>query len=107
MYANDHIFSEFRGPNFVPMIQIKCYWNPSDPSIACNFISSFCLLCCSELSEVLWKMALSRAISIGMVYGALMGALCVFGIFSFWAGEFDILKKVSYLKVTFMNGYSF
>ena len=41
----------------------------------------------AELSEVLWNMALRRAVGVAFMYGIFMGALAVCGIFAFWASE--------------------
>jgi len=49
-------------------------------------IHSF-VIATAELSEVLWTMALRRAVSMAFIYGTFMGAVAVFGIFAFWASE--------------------
>ena len=51
------------------------------------------LLVSTELSEVLWTMVFGRAISMGVGNPGL-GAIAVFVIFSFWAGESEWLIVV-------------
>ena len=46
-------------------------------------ISSFC----AELSEVLWNMVLGNGINISVSLGPAIGAIAIFTIFVFWAGQ--------------------
>ena len=83
MLVRNRIFlANSLGPTDQPLV-LFCFFLYFLKSFYETCISSFC----AELSEVLWNMVLGIGINFSVSLGPAIGAIAIFALFAFWAGQ--------------------